>query len=131
MTDPNTPNNEGTPTPPPAAPQTPPAAPAAPSYGAQQPYGQPYAAPAKKSPVLSIISLIAGILGVLLCWAWIGIVFGIGAVVLGFIGRVKEPQAKGMWLTGIILGFVAVLLAIVLIIVSVVVLAALSSQYGS
>ena len=38
---------------------------------------------------------------------------GAAAVVLGFLGRSKEPQAKGMWLTGIITGFVAVGLAII------------------
>jgi len=39
-----------------------------------------------------------------------------GAVVLGFIGRKKEPAAKGMWLTGIILGFVGIAIALLSII---------------
>ena len=54
---------------------------------------------------------------------WIPIVGGImqllipaGAVVLGFIGRRKEPQAKAMWLTGIILGFVGIAMALLSII---------------
>ena len=34
------------------------------------------------------------------------------AVVLGFIGKRKEPAAKGMWLTGIILGFVGIAIAL-------------------
>jgi len=33
-------------------------------------------------------------------------------VVLGFIGRTKEPTGKGFWLTGIITGFVGIALAL-------------------
>jgi len=50
---------------------------------------------------------------------WIPFVGGIlqlfipaAAVVLGFIGRRKEPAAKGMWLTGLILGFVGIGMAL-------------------
>ncbi len=77
------------------------------------PYVPSGAAPAK-SPVLSIIALIAGIVGVLLSLFAFGsgIVPGIAAVVLGFLGRSKEPQARGLWLTGLILGFVAIAVAI-------------------
>jgi len=77
------------------------------------PYGS---APAPaKSPVLSILSLIFGILGVVLSLFLFGsgVLPGAAGVVLGFLGRSKEPQAKGMWLTGIITGFVAVAIAIV------------------
>jgi hypothetical protein len=46
--------------------------------------------------------------------AWgLGFLFAVAAVVLGFIGRRREPQAKGFWLTGIILGFVGIVIAIV------------------
>jgi hypothetical protein len=75
--------------------------------------------------VFSLISLIAGIVGLIGFFVvFIPFVGGImqlfipaAAVVLGFIGRSKEPAAKGMWLTGIILGFVGIaigLLSIVL-----------------
>ena len=75
--------------------------------------------------MFSLISLIAGIIGVVGGFAvvWIPIVGGImqliipaGAVVLGFIGRRKEPAAKGMWLTGIILGFVGIAMALLSVI---------------
>ena len=74
------------------------------------------AAPAKPTPVFSLISLIAGIVGVIGFFVvFIPIVGGImqliipaAAVVLGFLGKRKEPAAKGMWLTGIILGFVGI-----------------------
>jgi len=84
---------------------------AAPAYGA---------APAKKTPVFSLISLIAGIVGLVgfavVFLPFIGGVLQLfipaAAVVLGFIGKSKEPQAKGMWLTGIILGFVGIGIAL-------------------
>ncbi len=66
--------------------------------------------------MFSLISLIAGIVGVVGFFVvFIPFVGGImqliipaAAVVLGFIGKRKEPAAKGMWLTGIILGFVGI-----------------------
>jgi hypothetical protein len=86
-------------------------------YQPTPPPSTPYApAPVSgKSPVLSILSLIFGILGVVLSLFLFGTGFlpGAAAVVLGFLGRRKEPQAKGMWLTGLITGFVAVAIAIV------------------
>jgi hypothetical protein len=87
-------------------------------YQPTPPPSTPYAsAPAPaKSPILSILSLIFGILGVLLSLFLFGTGFlpGAAAVVLGFLGRRKEPQAKGMWLTGIITGFVAIGIAIII-----------------
>lgn len=87
-------------------------APAQPGYAAPA-YGT---APSKPTPVFSLISLIAGIIGLVGFFVvFIPFVGGImqlfipaAAVVLGFIGKKKEPAAKGMWLTGIILGFVGV-----------------------
>jgi hypothetical protein len=77
---------------------------------------------ASKSPILSIISLIAGIIGVLGFWIvfipFVGSILGLfipaAAVVLGFLGKRKEPAAsKGLWLTGIILGAVGIVIAII------------------
>ena len=74
--------------------------------------------------MFSLISLIAGIVGLVGFFVvFIPIVGGImqliipaGAVVLGFIGKSKEPAARGMWLTGIILGFVGIAIALLSII---------------
>jgi hypothetical protein len=70
--------------------------------------------------VLSLISLIAGIIGVV--GSPIAIIPFVGgvlqlfvpaaAVVLGFLGRTKEPAARGMWMTGLILGFVGIGIAL-------------------
>ena len=103
-----------------------------PAYGQPAPgYAQPYAtAPATKSPILSILSLVAGIAGIVLNLAFgIGALFGVAAIVLGFIGRTKEPHAKGFWLTGIILGFVSVAIAIIFWIFWGIFLASLSNTY--
>jgi hypothetical protein len=70
--------------------------------------------------VFSLISLIAGIIGIIgspiLFVPFVGGVLGLfvpaAAVILGFIGRKKEPAAKGMWLTGIVLGFIGLVLAL-------------------
>jgi hypothetical protein len=89
--------------------------------------------------VLSIISLVAGIIGILgfPVVAFIPIIGGVlglfipaAAVVLGFLGRRKEPAAKGFWLTGLITGFVGVLLAIISIVVWGIILANLGSYSG-
>jgi small-conductance mechanosensitive channel len=84
-----------------------------------------------KSPILSILSLVGGIVGVLLSFFFgIGFIFSAAAVVLGFIGRSKEPAAKGMWLTGIILGFAGIAIALI-IWIGLALLAAAVSTVGS
>lgn len=77
------------------------------------PYAPAGGPPATKSPILSILSLVGGIVGALLAFFFgVGFIFSAAAVVLGFIARRKEPAAKGMWLTGIILGFVGIAIAL-------------------
>jgi hypothetical protein len=155
MTDPNAPQNPQQP----AAPQQPPTAPPpppAPQYGApqapqppqppqygapQQPYGAQYGQqPARRSSVLSIISLIAGIVGVVgaFVFDWIpfvgaiiGLIISAAAIVLGFLGKSREPHAKGMWLTGIILGFVGVAIDLVFLFIWIAVVAAGGFTYST
>lgn len=103
-----------------------------PAYGQQPPvYGQPaayaqqpFGAPAKKSPLLSIFSLVSSGLALLgsfvLFFPIIGGILGLflpaAGIVLGFLGKKKEPEAKGLWLTGLILGFIGLALAILSIV---------------
>lgn len=94
----------------------------------QQSYGQPpsyppppagapggYGQPQKTSP-LAVVSLVLGILGVPCCMF---LVFGIGAVVTGFLARKQidasqgSLKGSGMATAGIVLGVVSVVLAIV------------------
>jgi hypothetical protein len=86
--------------------------------------------------VLSIISLVAGIVGLLgfpvvflpIIGGILGLIIPAGAVVLGFLGRSKEPRAKGMWLTGIITGFVGLAIAVISIIGWAIVIASFPSN---
>jgi hypothetical protein len=114
-------------TPPPVPPQEPsyaaqPAQPAQGAYAAapQSPYTG--GAPAQKSPILSILSLVAGIIGVVgffvvfipIVGPIMQLVIPAAAVVLGFLGKRREPWAsKGLWLTGIILGFVGLAIGLI------------------
>lgn len=149
------------PTTPYGAPTTTPPASEAPTYGSEQPayappapeqpaygapaYGTPgYAAPAYSPATpgapktLSLISMIAGIVGILgspvVFFPIIGGIMGLfipaAAIVLGFLGKKREGvAAKGFWLTGIITGFVGVGIA-VLSIVAWIALFALSGASG-
>ena len=116
-----------TPPPPPAEqPTTPPTAPATPAY-----------APAQAGPkqALSLTSFILGLAALVFSWAiGFGFLVAVAAVVLGFLGKAKEPQApKWMWLVGIITGFVAIFIALIVLIIWIVALASygsLMNQYG-
>jgi hypothetical protein len=154
MTDPRTPSDPDQPGIPPAPPAPP--APAAPTYpssgygapGDATPYGapagaSPYGAPAGGSPygspygsqgapsgekkTLSLISMITGIVGVV-AFGWF-LPASIAAVILGFMGKKREPAAKGFWLTGIITGFVGI--ALTIIVVGLVVLAFIAAATSS
>jgi len=60
-----------------------------------------------------------------------GFIFSVPSIVLGFLGRKKEPAAKGMWLTGLMTGFAGILLSIGLLIgLIIVVVVARESSYS-
>jgi hypothetical protein len=88
-----------------------------PYASAPNPYAtNPYAANAPgatKSPVLSIIAMIAGILGLLVGITGWGLLISVAAVVLGHMGQRREKEAKAFWLTGIITGYAGVALNLV------------------
>lgn len=108
-------------TPPPAAGYTPPTppAPAAPYSGI------PVAAPSK---TLSLIGMIAGIVGVV-AFGWF-VPASIAALILGMMGKKREGlSAKGFWLTAIITGWVGVGLT-VLVVGGVILIAILAAASG-
>jgi uncharacterized membrane protein YedE/YeeE len=76
---------------------------------------QPAAQPAAASPSLSIISMILGILGFVIGFVGGGLLFSIGAVVLGHLGQRKEPAARGFWITGLVTGYVGVLINVAVV----------------
>jgi hypothetical protein len=135
MTDPD--NGAVPPVPPPASPVTPPPAPPV----APPPPAGGYAAPAPAyattgalapKKTLSLIGMIAGIVGLLGFWVvFIPIVGSIlqlfipaAALVLGILGRKREGlPARGFWLTAIITGIVGLVIAVIALIGWIVIIA--------
>ena len=81
-----------------------------------------YPGPPQSEPKngLGLAALILAIIGLLLCWSVAGgIVLGVVAVILGFLGRgrVKRGEADngGVAIAGIALGFVAIIAGLVFI----------------
>lgn len=98
------------------------------------PPSTPYTAgaPQTQKKTLSLLALIFGIVGIVLSLllGLFGVPFDIAAIVLGFLGRSRE-NAKGQALTGIVLGFVGILVAIVSVILAFVLIAATQGTTGT
>lgn len=96
------------------------AAPAQPSAAYQAPHssaGQAqYAVAAPPSKILSILSLVAGIVSII-GGSWTFLI-PVAGIVLGFIGLNKEPHAKPLAVWGIILSALSILLVIIAIVAS-------------
>jgi hypothetical protein len=87
------------------------------SGGYYPPQGQGgyYQQPPKRGSGMAITALILGIIALLSCWTIVGgILFGLVAIVLGFVasGRAKRGEAggRGMAITGIVLGVIGLVL---------------------
>ena len=93
-----------TPPPPPYVAPTPPAYGAAPAYATP---GPPQG--------LSLASLITGIGGVVLSFFSVGLLPSLAAVITGHMASKRQPYAKGLWLTGIITGYVGILFSLIAI----------------
>ncbi|MEJ3404056.1 hypothetical protein WDJ51_04880 [Rathayibacter sp. YIM 133350] len=72
------------------------------------------AAQTTSTKTLAIVSVILGAVSVLLCWILpiVWLIVGIVGVVLGFLSRSREPQARTLALVGIIVSFVGIALNI-------------------
>jgi hypothetical protein len=85
------------------------------------PPAAPVPAPVAAGPkqALSLTSFILGLAGLVFSWVPVlGFLASLAAIILGFIGRKREPAAPSwMSLVGIIAGFVAIVLSIILTIV--------------
>lgn len=104
------------PPPPPFTPGVPPAYQAAPAYGAVPPV---YAQPGPPQG-LSIASMVTGIGGLVLSFFGIGLLASIAAVITGHLAVKRQPYAKGLWLTGLITGYVGIFFAAVATVIIVV-----------
>ena len=113
-------------------------------YGQQQSYGQPaYGQPAYGQPAfgqapagqakngLGVAALVLGVLAALTGFFVIGGLFGVVAVVLGFLGRGRAKRGEatngGLALAGIILGVIGVLLTAAVIAIG----ASFLSEFGN
>jgi hypothetical protein len=111
-------------TPPPVTPPAPPA-PAAPGGYAAAPPAYAAAGTVAPKKTLSLVGMIAGIVGLLGFWiVFIPIVGSIlqlfvpgAALVLGILGRKREGlPAKGFWITAIITGIIGLVIALIALI---------------
>lgn len=92
------------------------------------PVAQPVAPAAGTVPIqpgqggLAIAAFVCGIIGLLTSWCCIGIPLAIAAVVCGILGK-KEAEKRGasnwMWMTGLILGAVALVIFVIMLIIGV------------
>ena len=108
-------------------------------YAAPTPSSDPYAAPAAapytgaptgapaKSPILSILSLVGGGLGFLLGFFGWGLLFSIAGVVLGHLGRKREPNGKGLALAGLITGYVGIALNVIILAIAIIAIIAVGA----
>jgi hypothetical protein len=115
VTDPNLPEEPGTPVPPPSPPAPAYGEPAAPAYGQTAPaYGQPataYGQPTgTRTNTLAIISLVASLVGIA---TGIGFIAGIicGHISLSQIKKTGE-EGRGMAIAGLVIGYIGVVLFI-------------------
>ncbi|WP_082845218.1 DUF4190 domain-containing protein, partial [Rathayibacter tanaceti] len=113
----------GTPLPPAPAPPSN----AAPPYPAASAHTFPPGSVGSPAPVvprtLSLVGMILGIVGLVVSiFAWgFGFILSAPAVVLGFLGRRREPGARGLALTAIITGVVGILVSLVYLAITIVV----------
>lgn len=90
-----------------------------PAWQGQQQFGMP-PVPAGRSNGLGTASLVLGILSLVTWFLFIGGLFGIVAVILGFLGRGKAKRGEAsngaMALAGLVTGAVGILLTVLVIV---------------
>ena len=87
----------------------------APHGAVQPPWGGP-GTPTTPARTLSALSLIAGVVGLASTLLTFGltVVFAVAGIVLGHVASRREPASRGLWLAGLITGYVGVLATICL-----------------
>ena len=85
-----------------------------------------------KSPILSILSLVGGIVSILLSFFFgTGLIFGVAGIILGHLAQRRERPARGLWLTGLILSYIGTALSLLILLFTIVGLVALANLSGS
>ena len=106
---------------------TPPVRPATPA--SSNPYAKaassnPYAAPAPGTTSaaalagkgLSVTSMILGCIGVVLTIVYLGFFPALAAVITGHMAQRRQPAAKAFWITGLITGYLSLVISTILVV---------------
>jgi len=113
---------------------TPPVRPATPA--SSNPYAKPassnpYATPATSNPYaapgttsaaalagkgLSVTSMILGCIGVVLTIVYLGFFPALAAVITGHMAQRRQPAAKAFWITGLITGYLSLVISTILVV---------------
>jgi hypothetical protein len=112
--------------PPPPSAVTPPAPPIVDPYAAPPAYAPAAYAPGYYAPQppkgLAIASLITGIAGVFFSlFDGLGFLPSLAGVITGHLARKRQPYARGMWLAGMICGYIGLGISLIWIIVLIVI----------
>ena len=67
----------------------------------------------RRTPVVSILSLVGGVVGAVISPAGWGVLLPLAAIVLAIVGRRRERSPKRLWLVGLLLGVAGVAVSIV------------------
>jgi hypothetical protein len=101
------------------APMPPPAQPYAPAYNQAGYYAQP--TPPRG---LAIASMVTGIVGVFFSlFEGFGFLSSLAAVITGHLARKRQPYARGMWMTGLICGYIGLAFSLIWFAVLIIVIA--------
>jgi len=57
--------------------------------------------------------MICGIVGIVISLFVTGLLPAVAAIILGHVGAKREPHAKSMWLTGLITGYVGIVISVI------------------
>ena len=106
------------------APSNPYAKPASSNPYATPAPGNPYATPAPGTTSaatlagkgLSVTSLILGCIGVVLTIVYLGFFPALAAVITGHMAQRRQPAAKAFWMTGLVTGYLSLVLSTILVV---------------
>jgi len=100
----------------------------------QTPYQQPEYGTSGSTPTktLSLIGMIGGIVGLAMSiFGGFGFLFSIAGVVLGHLGKRREGlEAKSLWLTALITGYVGIAISLIWLIIYIIAFIAFGAAFG-
>jgi hypothetical protein len=67
---------------------------------------------------LSVLALVLGVIGLVSSLTGVGLVFGLAAVILGHVGRRREPRGRALAVTGAIVGYAALAISVIWLVIT-------------